>query len=80
MVRTIAAAANAQKLLIWNPGVKKAVIARTIPAVTNLPTICQTVLLVFDLVCMFVWLSDIIKTSFIQELPMMKFHGFLELL
>ena len=50
-VSTIVAAANAQKLLIVKPGVKKAVIARTMAAVINLPVICQTVFTpVFELV------------------------------
>ena len=37
------AAASAQILFIVNPGVKNAVIASTIAAVTNLPIICHTV-------------------------------------
>lgn len=44
MVRTIVAAASAQMLFIVNPGVKNAVIANIIAAVTSLPTICHTVL------------------------------------
>ena len=50
-VRTTAAKINVQMLFIENPGVKKAVIAKTTAAPINLPTICHKVellLFVFD--------------------------------